>query len=189
MRTQSSGNGFKKVLYTFGSLNDLGQVITSNGSVEEMSKSGLYLILGTLSASQGAIFQYSASRSRLEILAAKGLDEASDSSLPLTDGDLQRLILAPHVVAAGRDPARLSPFLSDNRDLAEGMHAALLSPLRVGKELVGLLCVGEHFGGGEYSEEDCQVLAMMSRQLSVALYNHKLFSRLEEKVEENRTLY
>ncbi len=179
----------KKTLYAFSSLNDLSRVITSRESAVEIMKSGLYLILGTLSSSQGVIFYYVSGSSGMEVLARKGVEEDRDIFISLTEEDLQTLLLAPHVVDIHQNPAVLEPFLSRNRKALEGIQASLLAPLRVGEKVVGLLCIGKHFGGGEYCEEDLQVLAMMSQQISVALYNHKLFSRLQRKVKENASLY
>lgn len=157
--------------------------------MEEVTKSGLLLILGTLSTSRGVIFHYAASSSRMEILSRKGIEDHLDLSLRLDKDDLQHLLLAPYVVNIHRNRDVIEPFLAANQNVLESINADCLCPLRVGGELVGLLVIGERFSGGEYSDEDLQILAMMSQQLSVAVYNHKLFSRLERKVDENRSLY
>ena len=179
----------RKNLYNLSSLNDLCQVITSSGSVDEVTKSALYLILGTLSSSKGVVFNYSVVTSRMEILSRRGIGVSSSNSFDLTKDDLQNLLLAPHVVNVKQPSELLGSFLIMNRTILEAVHASYLTPLKVGDELVGLLCIGEPFSGGEYSEEDLQILAMMSLKLSVALYNHKLFGRLQKKVDENRMLY
>lgn len=217
----------QKIMYVFSSLNDLGRVITSNGSVDEITRSALYLILGTVSSSQGTVFRYEPSSSRMVKIVEKGLDGAMDPSFPLADGDLHTLLHAPQVIdvdrrpdgiddlsnkrvshgmyglsdirSSGRSDLSLSfteraetnvpGFIFMHREHLKAVHASLLAPLRVGDELVGLLAVGRRFSGGEYGEEDLQVLSMMSQQLSVVLYNQQLFSRLQCKVEENRLLY
>ncbi len=179
----------QKILYVFSSLNELGRVITSNGSVDEITRSALHLILGTVSSSQGTIFHYEPSSFSMENIVQRGLDGAVRLSFPLAEGDLNTLLLAPQVFDVGQGPESLQAFTSRHRDHLEAAQAALLAPLRVGDELVGLLTVGKRFSGGEYSEEDLQILSMMSQQLSVVLYNQQLFLRLQHKVEENRKLY
>jgi putative nucleotidyltransferase with HDIG domain len=189
MISQKSGISVKKMLYTFSSLNELGQVITSNGSFDEVTRSGFYMILGTLSAAQGAICRYDEERACLEILTTKGIDESSLPFLPLSGDMAQSLLLAPQVFSPAQTPESLQDFLMVYREILEGLGAALVVPLRVGEELIGLLTVGERFTGGEYDEEDLQVLSMMAQQLSVALHNHRLFGLLQRKVGENRSLY
>ncbi len=179
----------KKTLYAFSSLNDLGRLITSCESAEEVIKSGLYLVLGTLSSSQGAVFYYVSESTRMEMVARKGFEKDHDISFSVSKEDLQDLLFAPHVVDVHQTPAALEPFLLKNRKALEGIEPFLLVPLRVGEKVVGLLGIGKRFGGGEYSEEDLQILTIMSQQISVALYNYNLFSRLQRKVKENATLY
>jgi putative nucleotidyltransferase with HDIG domain len=185
----NGSNRLKKTLYAFSSLNDLGRVITSCESAEEVIKSGLYLVLGTLSSSQGVVFHYMSGSSRMEMIAWKGFEKDHDVSFPISRKDLQDLLLSPHVVDVHQAPTALEPFLTRNRKALEGIKPSLLVPLRVGEKVIGLLGIGERFGGGEYSEEDVQILITMSQQISVALYNHKLFSRLQRKVKENTALY
>jgi putative nucleotidyltransferase with HDIG domain len=179
----------KKTLYAFSSLNDLGRVITSCESAEEVIKSGLYLVLGTLSSSQGVVFHYMSGSSRMEMIAWKGFEKDHDVSFPISRQDLQDLLFSPHVVDVHQAPAALEPFLTKNKKALEGINPSLLVPLRVGEQVVGLLGIGKCFGGGEYSEEDVQILTIMSQQISVALYNYKLFSRLQRKARENTVLY
>ncbi len=178
----------RKMLYAFSSLNDLGQVITSNGSFDEVTRSGLYLIMGTLSVALGAIFHYTKEEG-MRILAAKGVDEPTFPLLPLPEKEVQSLLDAPHVVVLDTPPEGLHCLLTHHGEIFRALNTTLLVPLRVGEELVGMLTLGERFGGGEYSEEDRQVLAMMAQQLSVTLHNHRLFSLLQQKAEENRVLY
>jgi hypothetical protein len=153
------------------------------------STANSYLILGTLSSSNGTVFHYSAVSSRMETLARKGIDADSESSFDLSKEDFHNLLLAPHIVDINGGSELLGSFLASQCGLFESIHASYLSPLRVGDELVGLLTIGDRFSGGPYSEEELQILAMMSQKLSVALYNHKLFGRLQKQVNKNKILY
>jgi len=189
MITPPSRTNIRKMLYAFSSLNDLGQVITSNGSCEDVTRSGLYLILGTLSAARGAVFHYSTEEGGLRLLAAKGVDEAIFPLLPLSKIEEQVFLAVPQVVMLNPPPVELDTFFTRHGERCLELQAALLVPLRVGDELVGILTLGERFGGGEYSEEDLQILTMMAQQLSVTLHNQRLFSLLQKKAEENRVLY
>ncbi len=185
----SSVMGVKKIMYAFSSLNDLGQIITSNGSFEEVTKSGLYLILGTVSAARGAVFRADMAAGRFVVLAHKGVDGATPFELSLSVDDAEALVAAPGVVEIRRAPNEMSGFLAKNTHTLDALRAALLVPLRVGENLVGLMSVGARFSGGNYTDDDLQILGMMSQQLSVGLSNHQLFENLQTKAEENRALY
>ncbi|NOY53764.1 MAG: HD domain-containing protein [Deltaproteobacteria bacterium] len=189
MITPQSRTEIRKMLYAFSSLNDLGQVITSNGSFDDVTRSGLYLILGTLSAVRGAVFRYSTEEGGLRLLAAKGVEESVFPLLPLSKEEERSFLTVPHVVMLNPPPVELNGFFVRHGERCLELQAALLVPLRVGEELVGILTLGERFGGGEYTGEDLQVLAMMAQQLSVTLHNQRLFSLLQKKAEENRVLY
>ncbi|MDX1762866.1 MAG: HD domain-containing protein [bacterium] len=189
MMTPYPGASVNKTLWALSSLNDLGQAITSTGSFEKITKSGLYLILGTLSAAHGAVFRFDPELSRMMPLARKGIPESLDISLQMNDKDAQSWLLAPNVVEVDALPEYLHDFGRFNRVLLSRAESAFLAPLRVGERLVGILSVGARFSGGRYSEDDRMILAMMCQQLSIALHNNQLFSQLEKKVHENYRLY
>ncbi len=189
MITPNPGVSVNKTLWALSSLNDLGQAITSNGSFEQITKSGLYLILGTLSAAHGAIYRYHPELSRMVPLARKGIPESLDISLQVTDKDAQSWLLSPNVVEVASLPDYLDDFAHVNRVVLNQAESAFLAPLCVGEVLVGIISVGARFSGGEYSEDDRMILAMMCQQLSIALHNNQLFSQLENKVRENYRLY
>jgi putative nucleotidyltransferase with HDIG domain len=183
------GSSIKKTIYAFSSLNDLGRAITSRGNFEEITRSGLYLVLGTLSAAQGAIFRYDPEISRMTPLARKGIDYEADISLLLSEKDAQSLLLAPNVVDLESIPSYLTDFATVNAHAFTATQSALAVPMRVGEELVGMISVGSRFSGGGYSEDDLQILSMMCQQLSIALHNNQLFTQLQHKVQENYKLY
>jgi len=114
----------QRILYVFSSLNDLGRVITSNGSVDDITKSALYLILGTISSSEGAVFHYEPSSCAMENVVRKGLDGTTPLSFTLSDGDLNELLLASQVfeTGSGQEPLQgFTPLQREVRTLGDGM--------------------------------------------------------------------
>ncbi len=189
MSSKSAGDRLRKVVYTFSSLNDLGEVITSKGDFREVARSGLYVILGTLSAAQGAIFRFDSSICGMMPVSCRGVEGEEKISLRLKGQDREAFLQVPHLVDLKQCPEPLRGFYKRNRKELERLSATLVLPLRMAEELLGMIAVGGRFSGGTYSEEDLQVLSLMCQQLSVALYNQKLFTLLQNKAEENRVLY
>lgn len=78
----------------------------------------------------------------------------------------------------------LIPMLVENRGTIDGLHAAIAAPLLVDGTLFGVLWVSEKREGDEWTLEDVEFLAAMSRQLGAALW----FSRQAELMVEARQL-
>jgi len=78
----------------------------------------------------------------------------------------------------------LIPLVVESRPTIEAARAAVCAPLAVGDEIVGLLWVAGKRGDEEWTLEDVEFLAAMSRQLASALW----FSRQSELAVEARQL-
>ena len=78
----------------------------------------------------------------------------------------------------------LIPFVVECRPTIEALRAAVCAPLAVGDELIGLLWVSAKRGDEDWSIEDVEFLASMSRQLASALW----YSRQAEITTEARQL-
>jgi putative PEP-CTERM system histidine kinase len=78
----------------------------------------------------------------------------------------------------------LIPLAVESRETIDALRAAVCSPLAVGQELVGLLWVSAKRGEEEWTLEDVEFLASMSRQVGAALW----FSRQSELTVEARQL-
>lgn len=76
------------------------------------------------------------------------------------------------------------PLVVESRPVITAMGAVLCAPLAVGDEVVGLLWVSRKRLDEEWSAEDVEFLAAMSRQLAAALW----FSRQTERLVESRQL-
>lgn len=82
------------------------------------------------------------------------------------------------------DDLDLIPLVVESRPTLEAMHAVLCAPLLVGGDLVGLLWLSRKRADDDYTIEDVEFLAAMSRQLAAALW----FARLAEQLAESRQL-
>jgi len=78
----------------------------------------------------------------------------------------------------------LLPIAAENRQAIESLSAAVCAPLIVGDRVIGLLWLSAKRTDEDYSEEDIEFLAAMSRQIAAALW----FARQAEQLVETRQL-
>jgi len=78
----------------------------------------------------------------------------------------------------------LLPVAAENREAIAELSAALCAPLMVGERVVGTLWLSVKRTDEDYSEEDVEFLAAMSRQIAGALW----FARQAEQLVETRQL-
>ncbi|OGF12877.1 MAG: hypothetical protein A2W00_04100 [Candidatus Eisenbacteria bacterium RBG_16_71_46] len=97
--------------------------------------------------------------------------------------ELERRRLPLPIKELARD-LDLIPIAVENRQAIQALSAAIVAPLAVGDQLVGMLWLSEKRGDEEYSYEDTEFLGTMARQLAAALWS----ARLAEQLAETRQL-
>jgi len=78
----------------------------------------------------------------------------------------------------------LLPVAAENREAIQALSASLCAPLLVGERIVGTLWLSAKRTDEDYSEEDVEFLAAMTRQIAAAVW----FSRQAEQLAETRQL-
>lgn len=171
----------KKLLFNLAALIDLGEEITSDKDFKRIIRSSLYLAMGTVSASKGAILE--CRKGGLHVLAFKGIEEGV-GDLEITDEEatLFKTHSQPFFFQS-------SSFSSKRLGDWQKLTPVLLAPMVVKKELIGLIIIGEKFTGEKYTREDIDILSIMAKYIGTGIYNHNLLHSLAQKVEENRRLY
>ena len=112
--------------------------------------------------------------------------EAMPATLPADHvivGHLERTLL-PVVFQDLEHDLDLLPLVVESGPAIQALGAVVCAPLSVGDELVGLLWVSRKRLDEDWSAEDVEFLAAMSRQLAAALW----FSRQTERLVEARQL-
>jgi hypothetical protein len=186
-----------RMLFTLSTLGELGESIVSAEAFEKIVKSALYMVLGVISSPRGAILRYRRSGPAFECVVAKGLgidcQGSAGADIPLTPEQERFFETCDEVIGTAPLP---SPLLDLAPLLGGVLEASLLIPLRVSGTLIGLLCIGEPLGGGEYDPHARKIARTMGHHLAVALHNHTLFEELKrvnrelaDQVTENRRLY
>src|SRR6266853_562485 len=110
----------QKLIHTFGSLADLGQEVAASGDFDEMVRTSLHLLLGTLAIRRGAVLECDSYTEALDTRAVWGLGEDFRSVgieviVPMiVRSELTGLILLG-------DKASGEPFSSDDFEIVHAM--------------------------------------------------------------------
>jgi HD-GYP domain-containing protein (c-di-GMP phosphodiesterase class II) len=180
----------KKLLHTFAALADLGQEIAGTNDFEEMVRTSLHLLLGTLAIRRGALAEYDETQRRLRFIVVRGLGEQIHEYIPVDDEDLESLMsLDSQSVAPAAEDFEPSRFVEKHRASFDFTRFDLLIPLVVRGRLSGIVLLGKKASGEPFSSEDLETISAMGRHIGVGLNTHRLMAELGRRAEENRSLY
>lgn len=179
----------QRLLHTFAALADLGQEIADTGDFQEMLRTSFHLLLGSLAIRRGAVGEFDRDLGQLRIVAARGLGETEDLTLPLAHEHARYLASVGSTLSleeASKDAAR---FLEDHREAFAKAEIDLLVPLVVRERLIGIVLLGEKASGEKFTDEDIEVICALSRHIGVGIHSHHLLEEIEHKADENQRLY
>ncbi|MGI8469768.1 MAG: HD domain-containing phosphohydrolase [Pyrinomonadaceae bacterium] len=179
-----------KLIHTFAALADLGQEVARTGSFQEMIRTSLHLLLGSLAIMRGGVARFSRFGHELNFLAIRGLGEDFPLSLNVTRDDQKEWLengLEPFDLDDGLNS--LTPFLLRYKRIFESKKIELVVPLIVRDELVGLVLLGEKANGENFTSADKEIVCAMARHIGVGIQQRNLMAELERRAEENRMLY
>ena len=179
----------RKLLHNLGALADIGSEIISTHDFDEVIRTSLHTLLGTLAIPRGAIARFSLRPRQLKVVAAKGLAGALGQKITLGRDEVERLTLRARPIELEQERNGLAHFVSRNGELFKRLRARATVPMVVRGDLMGLVFLSEKFTREAYSEEDIEIINTMSRHIGIAFYNHRLMVSLKRKAEENRRLY
>lgn len=181
--TEDAELGIERLLFNLSALSDLGEEITSPNEFERVVRSSLYLIMGTFSVSKGVIFRYDAGKMELCHLVSKGLSNITDTKVTIGTDTVHHMIKANHIIYSDAKP----DDIKIGEDLfLEKIKADIIVPIVARGELLGILTLGNRLSDEKYSKSDKKILSIMVQQLALSLHSHTLFSRLNQKNEENK---
>jgi len=178
----------QKLIHTFGALAELGHEVTHKQNFQEMIRTSLHLLLGSLAIMRGGVARYSRFGHELNMLAVRGLGDEFPLSLSLCYED-ERQFLINGSVPIEVSQAKVLPFFQVYDSSFETKKVELLVPLVVRDEIVGVILLGEKANGEPYSSYDKDIICAMSRHIGVGIAQRNLMSELERRADENRLLY
>lgn len=177
----------QKLIHTFGALADLGQEIAGRGDFNEMVRTSMHLLLGTLALRRGAVAECVAASGELSCVAIWGLEPQVVTDLKLDQADREQFLtgnLADSLVSA-----EANSFINRYRARLEGQEIELVLPMIVRDEVTGLVLLGRKASGEEFSSDDFETIRAMVRHIGVGIHNHRLVEQVAQRAEENRRLY
>jgi HD-GYP domain-containing protein (c-di-GMP phosphodiesterase class II) len=178
----------QKLIHTFGALADLGQEIAGRGDFNEMVRTSMHLLLGTLALRRGAVVEC-IDKGELRCVAIWGVGEELFKNFSVTEeekqqfhnGELSELLLSNN--------AEANPFINRNRELLDQEGIELVLPMIVRDEVTGLVLLGRKASGEEFSDDDFETIRAMVRHIGVGIHTHRLLEQVAQRAEENRRLY
>lgn len=178
----------QKLIHTFGALAEIGNEIAHKQNFQEMIRTSLHLLLGSLAIMRGGVARYSRFGHELNMLSIRGFGEDFPLSLSLCYED-ERQFLANGLAPIEVSQAKVLPFFQVYDRSFETKKVELLIPLIIRGEIVGVILLGEKANGEAYSTHDKDIICAMARHIGVGIAQRNLMSELERRADENRRLY
>ncbi|MGI9055494.1 MAG: HD domain-containing phosphohydrolase [Pyrinomonadaceae bacterium] len=177
-----------KLIHTFGALAELGNEVAHKQNFQEMIRTSLHLVLGSLAIMRGGVARYSRYAHELSMLSLRGMGEEFPLSMSLCYED-ERQFLTNGSYPIEITQAKVLPFFQVYDSSFEKKKIELLVPLVVRDEMVGVLFLGEKATGEPFTSYDKEIICAMARHIGVGIAQRNLMAELERRAEENRRLY
>jgi hypothetical protein len=180
----------KKLVHTFEALADLGQEIASSGDFNNMVRTSLHLLLGTIALMRGAVIECPSGESSARCLSQWGLRDDSQLELTVDRIDRAAFLSAGTLSLSGEVTSdAFASFLARHREELQSHAVELVVPMVVRSELTGLVLLGGKASGEPFGQEDLEIIRAMVRHIGVGVHAHRLLEQVEQRAEENRRLY
>jgi len=178
----------QKLIHTFGALAELGHEVAHKQNFQEMIRTSLHLLLGSLGIMRGGVARFSRFAHELNMLSVRGMGDDFPLCMSLCYED-ERQFLTNGLNAIEVAQAKVLPFFQIYDDSFEKKRVELAVPLVIRDEIVGLILLGEKATGEPYTSYDKEIVCVMARHIGVGIAQRNLTAELERRVEENRRLY
>lgn len=174
-------------------LRDLTERILSFLELKRIFQVAVNELLPYLALDRVAVYQFDqASQCHQGRFIAEAVGKHADSllSVSIDDSCFDDALVARYLKGAHQviDNVATAPLDDCYRDLLRGLgiQSNLVVPLICGSSLWGLLCMHQSAQPRSWSEEDLEVASHVASQLSVAIQQADLFSKLEEELQEKK---
>jgi HD domain len=177
----------QKLIHTFESLADLGEEVANSGDYEEMIRTSLHLLLGTLAIRRGVVLECESDSNTLEGRAIWGMSVDFQPPASMTEAGKETL-LGTLVGLALNDENCEQVFTDGSAELVrQGIQVVV--PMFVRGDLTGLVLLGGKASGEPFTAADFDIIRAMVRHIGVGVHTHRLLVQLEQRAEENRRIY
>ena len=178
----------QKLIHTFGALADLGQEIAGTGDFNEMVRTSMHLLLGTLALRRGAVVEC-ADSGPLRCVALWGLNDQAMNTFELDETEKSAFLGGEAKEFLVANDSTNNGFLNRHREQLTREGVAIVLPMIVRGKVTGLVLLGGKASGEEFSTEDFETIRAMVRHIGVGIHTHRLLEQVAQRAEENRRLY
>ncbi|HET6978554.1 MAG TPA: HD domain-containing phosphohydrolase [Pyrinomonadaceae bacterium] len=178
----------QKLIHTFGALADLGQEIAGTGDFNEMVRTSMHLLLGTLALRRGAVVECNGP-GPLRCVSIWGLGDQFFSGVDIDEPEMKAFLAGEISDSLVQNTSSSNPFLGRYREALAGEGIELVLPMIVRGEVTGLVLLGGKASGEEFSNDDFDTIRAMVRHIGVGIHTHRLLEQVAQRAEENRRLY
>ena len=167
--------------YYLSSLDELGEILIEADKIESVASGILRLTLGTIMASNGAIFIFHKEDTSISELCSIGINNNS-KSITLSDSFLVNIKVYQYgVLNYDKQPDWIE---GDFKKYLSKSSIKTIIPLFHKNRLLGILCVCEKFMSEIFTNIDYKILEIISNHLTKSLFNYELIQNVEEKKQE-----
>ncbi len=177
-----------KLIHTFESLADLGQEIAGTGNFNEMVRTSLHLLLGTLALRRGAVVECVGDDGQAQCISHWGLGEQYTPEWTLDHAD-RSVLLSAGVLQLSNPDSNLASFFERYAESLREQSVELLVPMVVHGELKGFVLLGSKASGEPFNQADLEIIRAMARHIGVGIHGHRLIEQIAQRAEENKRLY
>ncbi len=178
----------QKLIHTFGALAELGSEVSQKQNFQDMMRTSLHLLLGSLAIMRGGVARYSRFGHELNMIVVRNMGEDFPLSMNLCYED-ERQFLVNGLYPIEVEQAKVLPFFQVYDRSFDCKKIELLVPLIIRDEIVGVILLGEKANGEAYSDYDKEIICAMARHIGVGIAQRNLMAELERRADENRRLY
>jgi HD-GYP domain-containing protein (c-di-GMP phosphodiesterase class II) len=178
----------QKLIHTFGALADLGQEIAGTGDFNEMVRTSMHMLLGTLALRRGAVVECTAA-GPLRCAALWGLSDHIFDGFEFNDAEKQSFLQREASGLLVKNTEVSNSFINRYREKFTADGIELVLPMIVRGEVTGMVLLGGKASGEEFSDEDFETIRAMVRHIGVGIHTHRLLEQVAQRAEENRRLY
>jgi HD-GYP domain-containing protein (c-di-GMP phosphodiesterase class II) len=178
----------QKLIHTFGALADLGQEIAGTGDFNEMVRTSMHLLIGTLALRRGAVAECNGP-GPLRCAAIWGLGDQLLNGVEINEAEMKAFLAGQVPDSLVSNKSTANPFLGRYREKLAAEGIELVLPMIVRGEVTGLVLLGGKASGEEFSNEDFETIRAMVRHIGVGIHTHRLLEQVAQRAEENRRLY
>jgi GAF domain-containing protein/FixJ family two-component response regulator len=179
-RLQLVNKELERRIKEFNILHGIGQAMNSLLRLEELLERAVEAAVYVTGTDRGILYLKGEDTGRLSIGARQGgAEQGAGTSVSEID-EAQML----GVIQGGKATVLEAPPGRPSAEAEEGIHSALVVPLKIRGEAVGALSVSSLDPERTYSSNDRYLLSVLADYIAIAMENARLYQRVERRAEE-----